>query len=205
MRFDSMLTSLRFIQTLYLCLLLFSSLFYGFSFKFLYFTLPLASLCFPLLFLLAAIIADLLPARQCIMFLLSCSLVNYFLVIFLKLSTNIPLNEFWIDNWHTEKQIYGILSLGYHISLMICVGLVFFWRHAQYGYSFLTISMAAIIANVIDLGFMWPALFSYTEDSYLASWKLLTVATFKLNMLLLSLPIGWLLMWVHHYNNKHQA
>lgn len=187
---------------MYVCLLLFSSLSYGLTFKFIYFTLPLASLCFPLLFLLAAILADTLPIKTCIRFLFGCSMVNYLIVWMLSGVFNVKLHDFWIENWHTEIHVYGLLSLGYHIALATCIALVYFWRHKQHHYNYLTVSVAAIMANLIDFAFMWPALYGFSNDNYLATWKLLTMATFKINMLLLSLPLAWLVLWVQRYSRK---
>lgn len=182
------------VQSLYLLVLLFTSISYKLTFKLAYFTLPLASLCFPLLFLLAGLLASCMPISRCLLFITICTCLNYFVVSMISQHSHFVVNDFWVNNFQSQNEIYSLLWVGFHASILTCISLVYLWKRWRRKPSYLVVAASALVANVIDMAFMWPTLWSYVDDHYIASWKLLTIITFKMNILIICLPLGWLLL-----------
>ncbi len=185
----------------YAFFLIFSSLTYELTFQLLYFTLPMASLCFPLLFLLAAVLAEILGVKKCLLFVMCMSFFNGILIQIHCPGIHTHLNDFWLNNELSQFQIYTILTIGYHVSVVVAVLLVGLWKRFSQKRNYAIIIASAFLANFIDLIFMWPTLYAYMGDNYITSWKLLTIATFKTNSLFLYLPLGWLLLRHSHQSS----
>lgn len=195
---------LCFVKVMYLGLLLFSTLSYGSTFQLLYFTLPLSSLCFPILFLLAAILAEVHSLSKTFKFLFITSIVNGIVAFVILGFFHQNMHDFWVAQWEHSSSIYVLLSLGFHLGLLFVL-LITYWCRKKLGmfYSFMRVSVAAIVANAIDIVLIWPTMFANSEDTYLSSWKFLTLTTFKINVLLLCLPVAWLVLWVVLRQPKH--
>ncbi len=191
--------SLFWLKATYVLALMLATFTADVTFKFYYFLLPAASLLFPILFLLQGLIGLTDSVSGMFRFCLTWSLIHLLIDLLVFEVLGLPFHEFWIGDWEDHWTVYGMLVLGLNLGLVVQATFIHIWQRFDFQSKYVCVTLAALCANCVDLGFLSLTLYTYNLDVYDATWKLLTLTTFKLNVLMFCLPIGWLLLWAHEY------
>jgi len=190
-----------YLTLIYCCLIALPSVTSHYTFRIFYFALSFSSVCYPLIFMMMVLVAELLTLKQTLYFVLLTSMVRLGAQAFLGVVLPQAPHYFWSGEkllFHSGGEAYlpVVLSfIGYTGAILSIVLLGSYLKKITENTWLLPrMAVVSFVATSIDTLVLLPLVFLSTNDLYILQWKILTFISVKLYFTLLTLPLGYILL-----------